>query len=81
MLIRQEMCEDGVQRLVCRTACTKLHTFQPRTLTSLTSARLFGDLVALGSKKGGSVVCNAIREEGQATHDVTRTAQSDQASV
>lgn len=34
MLVRREVCADGVQRVVCRHISTKLHRLSATTLTS-----------------------------------------------
>jgi len=61
MLLRQEICPDGVQRVVCRSVCTKHHTFE-RPASRTKGAKLFGELMTLGAKVCGTEMYNAVKE-------------------
>lgn len=63
LLVRQEVCEDGVERVVCRSACTKLHTFRTPAAAREKSGRMFGELMEAGAKVCGFEVYNVIKEE------------------
>jgi hypothetical protein len=61
VLVRREICGDGVERVVCRSLCTKLHSF------SLASASpdiaRFSQSTTLGAEVCGSLVYNQINDD------------------
>ncbi|DAZ98759.1 TPA: hypothetical protein N0F65_003815 [Lagenidium giganteum] len=54
-----EKCEDGVERIVCRSDFTKLHT----TCTPSAGAQNFSSMVRIGPQSCGEVVFNAMMNE------------------
>lgn len=65
-LVRRELCADGVERVVCRILCTKIHSFN-RALPSPDIVR-FSQSTDLGSDVCGSIVYNTIRDEFTSQH-------------
>jgi hypothetical protein len=61
VLVRREVCADGKERVVCRSICTKIHSF------SLPSAspdiKRFSQSTEMGSKVCGSSVYNSIKDD------------------
>lgn len=61
VLVRREVCPDGVERVVCRSLCTKIHSFSSAMPT--VDIKRFAQSTEMGSEVCGSVVYNSIRNE------------------
>ncbi|TYZ60989.1 hypothetical protein PybrP1_005344 [[Pythium] brassicae (nom. inval.)] len=62
-LVRRELCADGVERVVVRSLCTKIHAFDlPMPSTSIVR---FAQSTDSGSDVCGLIVYNSIRNEFQ----------------
>lgn len=66
VLVRREVCPDGVERVVCRSVCTKMHTFGA-SMSSEDIARFFRSIPS-GPDGCGSVVYHAIRDSFRERH-------------
>ncbi|KAG7398755.1 Transportin-3 [Phytophthora boehmeriae] len=58
VVVRPEICEDGVERVVCRSICTKMHS---ATMSSLSpDIRRFSESKKMGAQICGSMVYQTI---------------------
>jgi hypothetical protein len=58
VVVRPEICEDGVERVVCRSICTKVHC---ANLTQLSpDIRRFAESKKMGAQLCGSMVYQSI---------------------
>ncbi|ETK90201.1 hypothetical protein F442_06132 [Phytophthora nicotianae P10297] len=65
VLVRPEICVDGVERIVCRNICTKVHLVDSSELTP--SLERFSKSRQLCAKICGSLVYEAIKNDAVAS--------------
>ncbi|GAB9475691.1 hypothetical protein Gpo141_00012775 [Globisporangium polare] len=61
VLVRREVCVDGVERVVCRSICTKIHSFSLPAASP--DIKRFSQSTEMGSKVCGSSVYNSIKDD------------------
>lgn len=63
VVVRQEMCEDGVERVVCRNICTKVHALcKPSTSQNI---KFFSQHTLSGAKACGCRVYEQIKDNSK----------------
>lgn len=61
VLVRREVCADGVERVVCRSICTKIH--HSFSAAASPDIQRFSQSTEMGSRVCGSSVYNSIKDE------------------
>lgn len=61
VLVRREVCADGVERVVCRSICTKIHSFSQAAASP--DIKRFSQSTEMGSKVCGSSVYKHIKDD------------------
>lgn len=78
VVVRPEVCEDGVERVVCRSICTKVHSASMTQLSP--DIRRFSKSKKMGAQICGSMVYQTIvgpaRMPDQLPHKEVRHASS-----
>lgn len=65
VLVRREICVDGVERVVCRSICTKMHSFSSSCASP--DITRFSQSTIQGAEVCGSLVYNHIKDDFSAS--------------